>query len=394
LKLALISLAKDAPDGAEPIGFMPLFDGMIVDQQVQAVLSAGVEKIVLISPTMKSAVLQYADKLQGQGISIEIVRGGHDLIQFAAPENDILYLADGILPDSELIQRLAIHEDEAIFTAKDGEQLADFERIDQNDRWLGIALLQASRLSDFIDLPEDWDVGSALLRGAVQSGCSREYIEDSAVSSGSLSSLHNEPAIGVYSNRKLKQASNSLGNFLERLVIRPLTLSILPRLWKMPDAKAYFGWASLAMGLLGGVFVALEMPVVIAVFCLFPAAASLYIRGNIQLFSRVKSGLDIVCILSYLTMAAVMLAMVVRSSIPVSLTPNIVIFILGISLIWLIGRSNLTSKWNWVKPDTSLSLLILGGFSVFGLFVYGIYAVALLGIFFLLASQLGQPHGR
>lgn len=387
VKLALISLSKDTPDNFGPIGLLPLFDGLVVDQQIRAAQRAGAQKIILVSPTMSGAVLQYVDKLQGQGIDIEIVRSGHDLVQFAAPENDLIFLGDGVLPDGAMVEKLSGLSDEVIFVAPDSEDVSDFERIDRNDRWLGIARLEASRLSGFIDLPEDWDVGSALLRGAVQSECRRELVEDVNSPDGVISNLISQSKISEYSAGHLRQAKKGRGNFLEKTLTWPLTKALLPSLWKAPAANNYLGWAAPIAGILAGFLVVMDLPVSAAIALLILGMILVYVRQHIQIFSNLAKGIDIAAVAVYLIAIVVIFSIIIRDSIPVSLAANLVIFAVGLGSVWLVYRSNRKSKWDWIKPDIGLSLIILLGFSLFGSFMSGIYVIALLGMAYLIVSQ-------
>lgn len=387
VKLALISLSKDTPDNFGPIGLLPLFDGLVVDQQIRAAQQAGAQKIILVSPTMSGAVLQYVDKLQGQGIDIEIVRSGHDLVQFAAPENDLIFLGDGVLPGGAMVEKLSGLRDEVIFVAPDSADVSDFERIDRNDRWLEVARLEASRLSGFIDLPEDWDVGSALLRGAVQSECRRELIEDVNSPDGMISNLISQSKISEYSTGHLRQAKKGRGNFLEKFLTWPLTKALLPSLWKAPAANNYLGWAAPIAGILAGFLVVMDLLVTASIALLILGMILLYVRQHIQIFSNLAKAMDIAAVAVYLIAIVVLSSIIIRDSIPVSLAANLVIFVLGLGSVWLVYRSNRKSKWDWIKPDIGLSLIILLGFSLFGSFMSGIYVIALLGMAYLLVSQ-------
>ena len=386
MKLALISLSKDSPDGSGPIGFLPLFDGMLLDQQIEWVKRAGVERIILISPTMNSQVLQYIDQRRGQELDIETVRSGQDLVQFSSPENDILYLDDGILPSDAMTKKMADHRGEMIFVAKDTDFFADFERIDRNDRWLGIAQLDAEKLSGFIDVPEDWDVGSALLRGAVQSGCQRIILNEQDFLAGTVSRLSNEGILAQYSRQRLKQATSGSGNFLQRWAVWPFTRAVLPKLWKAPQASTYLGWSALVAAPLAALMPLLNLPVSASLALLLLGSLMLSIRNRIRLFSGISGTKDLVTATAGLLTGLALFSFVWRSSIPVSLIPNLVIFALALGSVWLAYRVREQSKWSWIKPDILLSLTVVLVFSVTGSFMPGIYGVALLAMFYLLGS--------
>lgn len=387
MKLALISLSKDMPGNSEPVGLLPLFDGLLVDQQIQLVVDAGVDKIVLISPTMNNSVLQYVDELQRKKIDIEIVRSGHDLIQFATPENALIYLNDGILPSRETVRKLSSFDEEAIFVTPDSQQVAEFERIDRDDRWLGIAQLDASRLSEFIDMPEDWDVGSALLRGAVQSQCYRERIEETDLLDGAISVLTSETDTAKFSKLCLQNVNTKHGNILEKWLIWPIAKSVLPSFWQAPSVRDYLGWATPAAGIIAGGLVLFNLPITAAIALLAIGAFLLYIRRKYRIYSIHNNKMDAIAIGFNILSIAVVSIIIMQQSAAGSQLPNLVVFALAIGSILLIYKNEIVTKWTLIKPDIGMALITLLIFSLFGAFMLGLYVIALWGMGYLLVSQ-------
>ena len=178
MKLALISLAKDDLDGNGPIALLPLFGGSLLDLQIGAAQRFGCEKYIFLCPVTHGALLQKIDAMKQQGLDAEYVRSPSDLVQYASDQDHIVYIADGILPNAEIVEQLSGAPQELLFTVLHADEYQEFERIDLNQRWLGIVSLKTSRLSAMIDIPDDWEVGSALLRTAVQADCPRAIISD------------------------------------------------------------------------------------------------------------------------------------------------------------------------------------------------------------------------
>ncbi|GAB5488387.1 MAG: hypothetical protein Pars2KO_19570 [Parasphingorhabdus sp.] len=387
MKLALISLTKDMPDDLGPIGLFPLFDGLVLDQQINSVKSTGAEKIILISPTMNGGILRYVDMMQGKGEDVEIVRSGHDLVQFASPENDIIFLGDGILPDKYLLERMTGTTEELIFVTADSQAVTEFERIDRNDRWLGIAKLNGSRLSGFIDLPEEWDVGSALLRGAVQSECARECVESSDLESGAVSNLTNKTEVLHFSQRHLQEVQRGGSNFLVKLVAWPTTRAILPLLWKAPAAYNYLGWASFVSAIFAFGFAFFDLPSAFSVSWLILSLAFQYFRKNIRIFSKAADRFDMFSIIICIVSSTTLLTIVYWNSVRASILANLVIFALGFGYMWLSQQIDRESKWDLLKPEPGLLLIILLIFSAFGSFMIGIYVIALTSMIYLFTKK-------
>lgn len=387
MKLAVISLSKDTPDENGSIGLLPLFNGMVVDQQIRSAIAAGAEKVVLISPTMNSTVLQYVDNLQRQNFDIEIVRTGQDLVQFASTDDMAIFISDGILPNVELSSIMSEADSELIFVAKDSQQVIDFERIDQNDRWLGIAKLNASRLSEFIDFPQDWDVGSALLRRAVQSDCARLEITEFDLLDGMISNIADRSDVGEYAKNQIKKVDNRQSNFLERFVTWPLVRIILPQIWKAAPVNSYFGWAVLFCVSLALTLALSGFATVFTILFLFLGVLLIYIRKKVQLFSNYKKQREILAVATNLAVIFTLGVVTIQNSQEITLPANLIILALGIGSVGLAHQNIRESKWNLIRPDTTLLLSILLCFSVFDGFMIGLYFTALMAMFHLLLKQ-------
>ena len=387
MKLAVISLSKDTPDDKGSIGLLPLFSGMIVDQQIRSAMIAGVEKIILLSPTMNGAVLQYVDNLQRQDFDIEIVRAGQDLVQFSSAGDMIIYISDGIIPSNQLARSLSDAGGELIMVAKDSQQVVDFERIDQSDRWLGIAKLDATRLSEFIDLPSDWDVGSALLRKAVQSDCRRQEITEADLLGGMVSNLTDQSDAMEFAKAQIKNVDGHQTNFLERFATWPLIRTILPQIWKSPPAHGYLGLVILFCASAALILALTGFSTVFSIVFLFLGILLTYARKKIHLFSDSKKQRDIMAVIFGLAVIATLGIIIVQNSQVSALPANLTILALTVGSVHLAHQNSRVSRWNLVKPDTALLLLILLSFSIFGAFMFGLYLASLISMSHLLLKQ-------
>ena len=279
MKLALISLAKDDLDGNGPIGLLPLFAGTLLDLQIGAAQRIGCEKFIFLCPVTHGALLQKIDIMKQQGLDAEYVRSPSDLVQYASDEDHLIYFADGILPNEEIIDQLSGIPGELLFTVLHAEEYQEFERIDLNQRWLGILSLNTFRLSAMIDIPDDWEVGSALLRTAVQADCPRAIISDRKMGSGAISHVQSEISAEQFTRRKLTEMPVKEDNFLNRFLLYPLTRRSLPRLWKKKASGQYLGIFTLITG---------ASAILAAVFGYVAASLALLFAGCVAQFVRVS----------------------------------------------------------------------------------------------------------
>ncbi|AMO71499.1 hypothetical protein [Sphingorhabdus sp. M41] len=376
MKLALISLAKDDLDGHGPIALLPLFAGTLLDLQVSAAQRFGCEKFVFLCPVTHGALLQKIDAMKQQGLDAEYVRSPSDLVQYASDQNHIIYIADGILPSEEIIDQLSGPPQELLFTVLHAEEYQEFERIDLNQRWLGIVSFNAARLIAMIDIPDEWEIGSALLRTAVQADCPRAIISDRRMGSGAIAHIQSEISAAQFTRRKLKEMPAERDNFLNRFLLRPLIKRSLPKLWARKAAPQYLQIFSLAAGFAS---------IVTAVFGFAVASLCIFFLGSVAQFTRsslVQFGSaikiqDWTAWVLDLIVATVVAILVVQASDAATLAPNLVIFILLVAHLVLLRFAPENVRLALTKPDIRLLLLILLLASIFGPITYGIYAAAL-----------------
>ena len=383
MKLALISLSKDDPEGGGPIGLLPLFDNLLVDRQVRVAGRLGAEKIIFLCPTIPGAILQYIDELKVRKIDAEIVRTARELVQYSSEENELIVVADGVLPSSKVESLLAEQIGEVIYTVENDEVFEDFERIDLNQRWLGLAKLKASRLSMMIDVPDDWNVGSALLRIAVQSECERIVIPGPDIIAGSVVHLENSSETTEYTRRKLKEPGLAKGGLLERFLIWPVSRRLLPRLWQTSNSRIYLRIGSLFSSAAAVItayfqytFASLALLLVAGIFSAVNRDMDALSDVKFRLFSDYPERphlLDLASIaLSLLSMTILVKNASQTSDIIANITVLILLWI-GISVREILPDPK---KYSLLKPGGILSILILMILAPFGLFLFGIYGLA------------------
>lgn len=367
---------------------LPLFDGNIVDKQVESAQNMGAEKIILLSPAMHAGLWRYADGLKVRNIDIEIVRDAGDLAQYASPQDDLLYLGDGVLPRESIEQALRMQSDELIYVVANDDIYSGFERIDLSHRWLGIALFKASRLSEISEIPEDWDIGSALLRTAVQSGCERTLISDADMQADAAARLPDAQTSADYAKRQVGNIHIPKQNFLDRYIAWPLMRRAIPLLWEAPEAKKYISVASLACAAIAVGFSLIAWPVASLAF-LFLGALTLLLHSRISIFSFGNGKSRLTGPIFYLLGAAALAVTVYRSAHSEALVAEMTILAILFCLLWAIRTVPDIAALNWIKPDAVLISGILLAAGITGYLAMGFYASALF-----CAAYLAIAHSR
>ncbi|MGB5724343.1 MAG: hypothetical protein WBM39_07990 [Parasphingorhabdus sp.] len=386
MKLALISLAKDDLDGNGPIALLPLFDGTLLDLQIRAAQRFGCEKFIFLCPVTHGALLQKIDAMKQQGLDAEYVRSPSDLVQYASDQDHLIYIADGILPNPEIVDQLSGAPQEVLFTVLHGEEYQEFERIDLNQRWLGIVSLNASRLSALIDIPDEWEVGSALLRTAVQADCPRAIISDRRMGSGAIAHVQSEVSAEQFTRRQLRNMPAQDGNFLNRFLLQPLTKRSLPRLWKKKAAPQYLGIFSLTSGIAAVITAVLSYPVASLALLFFASVAQFARAAMVQFGNAVKirdwtgQALDLLA-------TSVVAILLVQASDGTTLAPNIVVAAVLLAHLLILKAGPVNKRLALVKPDMRLTLLVLLVATVLGQFAFGLYGAALYSSLLLLFDR-------
>lgn len=376
MKLALISLAKDDLDGNGPIALLPLFAGTLLDLQIQAAQRFGCEKYIFLCPVTHGALLQKIDAMKQQGLDAEYVRSPSDLVQYASEQDHIVYIADGIVPNDEIVGQLSGPPQELLLTVLQAEEYQEFERIDLNQRWLGIVSLNASRLVAMIDIPDEWEIGSALLRTAVQADCPRAIISDRRMGAGAIAHIQSELSAAQFTRRKLRDMPGKKDNFLNRFLLRPLVKRSLPMLWTKESASQYLGIFILLAGLAG---------IGTAVFGYSVAALGLLLLGSIAQFTRASmaqfahgvTGRDWTGLALDIFAGTAVAILLVKTSSAMTFVPNLVIFLVLLAHLLLLRSGPGEPRLALIRPDSRLILLILLLATMFGPISYGIYAALL-----------------
>jgi hypothetical protein len=148
----------------------PLAGRTLMEYQARCAAAAGAAPIVVLVERVPPALAAAFDRLRAERITTVPVSNGREAATRFEPGTPILQFADGVAPSMTLVQRLADADGRAVATVPDDERHQLFERIDNERRWAGLALVDAGTLSSTAAMLGDWDLQSTLLRRTIQSG--------------------------------------------------------------------------------------------------------------------------------------------------------------------------------------------------------------------------------
>ncbi|NIJ08668.1 hypothetical protein FHS31_002289 [Sphingomonas vulcanisoli] len=166
-----------AAEGVETPALQPVAGVTLLEHQVRRLVAAGVERLVLLTGEWPVTLAAPLGRLRADHIAIDAVRTLADAADRLAASPRVLLVAEGCLPDRALLDRLAAAAVPTIATLPDAPEHQDWERIDAQARWAGVALIDGSRVIEAASMLGEWDPVSTLLRRAVQEGAGRLMLD-------------------------------------------------------------------------------------------------------------------------------------------------------------------------------------------------------------------------
>lgn len=158
-------------DGAGVLyALQPLAGRTLIEYQARCAAAAGCAPIVVVVETVPVALAAAFERLRGEGVQVVPVSDGQDAAARFEPQARVLQMADGIAPAMALVERVASADQRTVVTVPDDDAHQLFERIDNQHRWAGLALVDGQTLASTAAMLGDWDLLSTLLRRTIQAG--------------------------------------------------------------------------------------------------------------------------------------------------------------------------------------------------------------------------------
>jgi hypothetical protein len=252
VRYALLSLIQKNSQTGQYWGLSPLAEGNIAFAQIDLAKRCGAAHILCLVETVPQGVEKIADYAASLGLKWTLVRAIADISVHILADDELLLVADGLFLTSDKAAALTAERGPYVVTFVPGDQekalVSNFERMDINHIWAGVALLRGSDLFDIRSFPDDWNIQSALLRIAVQKQYRRivwpvRDMETGNVHLGVIADF----GIGTISQSSGQTGRPSKPSFVTRLLQSGPGKMLAKRIWAMPAAR-------LVMSALAGVF--------------------------------------------------------------------------------------------------------------------------------------------
>lgn len=181
MRIGLIAALRRSEDGVLRAE-LPLAGRSVLTWQAALLQSLGVERVLCLtgSSGTGSTVLSLQHTLESAGVAFHALNGFAALPALVRAEDDLLVLADGLVPDRAVVRAVLGAEGSAtlargVATIPADHPLAtahpeDFERVDAAHCWAGVLAMRGAPVQQLADLPPDGDAIGLLLRLALQAG--------------------------------------------------------------------------------------------------------------------------------------------------------------------------------------------------------------------------------
>lgn len=177
MRTALIAALRQTGNGALRAG-LSLAGRSVLARQVDLLRAAGCERILCLCEQIDGEMLGLQRDVEAGGGTFQALRGFLHLPALVRADDELVILADGLLPDPAIVAALfaqgplpprfvAVLPASSPLVAGYPE---DFERIDAERHWAGLLAMRGAPVQHLADFPPDADAISLLLRLALQAG--------------------------------------------------------------------------------------------------------------------------------------------------------------------------------------------------------------------------------
>lgn len=187
MRTALIAALRRTGSGALRAE-LPLAGRSVLARQVDLLRAQGCERILCLCERVEGEVLRLQHEVEAAGGAFQALRGFLHLPALVRADDELVILADGLLPDPDLVAALfaegaprprfvaALPAESPLVAAHPD----DFERIDARYHWAGLLAMRGAPVQHLADFPPDADAVSLLLRLALQAGTPSRPLPDAS----------------------------------------------------------------------------------------------------------------------------------------------------------------------------------------------------------------------
>lgn len=273
--IALLCIGDVSPaEGEVALPLTPLFGQPMIHHMIKALQRVGITQFCVGVDTVPGALLSYRDEVAKEGIELRFVREPSAMAPLLVADTRALVLRGDTIWDANLIDRALRHNGPLIATVEERSENQVFERIDLNSRWAGMAILDRNSLAALTQLPEGWDMASALLRQAMQDNIALWPLKQSEIQDGHVRRLENAGDLASAQSLLMAPPANGPATLESKLFSRSLA-RFGPAIWSVPWGRSLAEFGFLSLSLIAAILAVTGFPLGASVMAIGAVLASL-----------------------------------------------------------------------------------------------------------------------
>lgn len=175
----LIFAKDDSVDGGSLVATLPFAGATLLETQIARVIEAGASRAFVVAGRVTAELSAAIDRVARAGHRAELIREPGELAEALTLGEAVMVVADGVIASAEVHDAMVRAPVPALLAVAQAPGDTRLERIDAQDHWAGIAMIDATLLERTVAALGEWDLQSTLLRRAAQEGAARRYLSGS-----------------------------------------------------------------------------------------------------------------------------------------------------------------------------------------------------------------------
>ena len=160
--------------------------------QLGLALALGAERVVCVAPVFDAGLIPLQHQAEAGGARFHVVPGARGLVSLISTADEVIALADGLLPWPALAMALLEAGQSVLVQPIEAGLSAGFERLDINHASAGAMRVPGHMVEKLAEMPADCDVFSALQRVALQARLPQRMLPAEVYESGRWSLVRSE----------------------------------------------------------------------------------------------------------------------------------------------------------------------------------------------------------
>jgi hypothetical protein len=373
-------------DNEVPVALAPLYGRPFLHHLIKSLEGLGIRRFFVGIDAVPGALLSYGDLAKREGLDIRFVRNPSDL---AAEISDnvrvVVQSADTIWEQSLVDQALALHQP-LIATVQEQNENQRFERIDLNNRWGGLAILNRNSVTALTSLPEGWDMGSALLRQALQDGVKQWPVAQKNVEAGLVRKLGDADELRT-AMASFAAPDEDQPKSLERSIFSLIVKRVLPAVWATQWSRPLVEWLFPGLAALTALFAGFSFPLVGGVLAIL-AILSALVRSQTHVLEYRSTEADWPAKAGWALLALALWAALYQAELFRMDSGFVCVAMVGIAIF---ARNYWKASDFWLSSPVTIALVALLGHAV-GMVGWAVRVLILAELLSLIVAQLKSDH--